>query len=124
MKDFPFVKREQANEGKKLELIDGNGKPTGYWLMVASSYSDTYKVRKGRVMRELAESVIENRHDDENQIKLTAKMVAAAITGWNVPEEFGEFNAENAEKMMLDYPQICDAVDKFSARDENYLAKK
>lgn len=123
-KDFPFVSRTQANDSKKLILRNSSGKDTGFYLMVASIHSDTAKIQKSRVQREIAESVVNNKHSDAEQIRLISKLVASTITGWKLPEEFGEYSKENAEKFLHEYPEICDAVDVFSTRDANYLEKK
>lgn len=119
---IPFVKREDANTARKLPLFsDGDSK---YHLMIVSTHSDQFKMRKNAVLREAALSATDGKLDDKRTIELTAKLAASTITDWLMPEEFGEYSKESAEKLLLDYPQICDAVDAFSSKDGNYLEKK
>jgi hypothetical protein len=60
----------------------------------------------------------------EKHNELVSSLCAAAVTDWKVPEEFGEFNLENVEKLLYEYPQIANQVDLLSSNDSRFLAKK
>jgi len=119
---IPFIKREQANASKKLSLFSDDGKD--YYLMVLSAHSDAYKINYSVCMREAAQTVKDGVLTQDKQTELTAKLVSAALDGWFMPEDFGEFSKEKAEQLLLDYPQIRDAVDTFANDDKRYLEKK
>jgi len=117
-----FIKRTEANNAEKLELFSDNGEV--YYLMVSSVYSDQYVVKKTDVFRQAAQSANDGKYTDSIQLDMRAKMASGAISGWHLPEEFGEYSPANAEKLMLDYPQILEAVDVFSSKNENFIKKK
>jgi hypothetical protein len=119
---IPFVSRTQANAGKVLPLYSKDGKD--YSLTIISVHSDAFKLRRAAILREAAQEANDGRLDGQQQINLTAKLAASTVTGWNLPDEFGEYTPEGAEKLLFDYPQICEAVDLFSSNDANFLEKK
>lgn len=119
---IPFLKRDQANTPKKLALFSEEKKQ--YFINVLSAHSDAYKLNYGVCMREAAEAMKDGKLDQDKQTELTARLVSAAVHSWEMPEEFGECNRESAFKLLLDYPQIRDAVDTFANDDKRYIEKK
>lgn len=119
---IPFVSRTEANESKTLPLYSESGKD--YSLQVVSVCSDVFKLRRAAILREAAQTAGEGKLDGADQIRLTSKLAASTVTGWDLHDDFGEYTPEGAEKLLYDYPQICEAVDLFSSKDANFLAKK
>jgi len=117
-----FLKRKDANTPQKLIIDSDDGQE--FFLMVVSSYADVYKAGKQRVMREAAETMTASDFVDENQFKLVAKILATTVTSWSMPEEFGECTPENVEALLLEYPQICEAVDEFFSDNGKFIEKK
>jgi hypothetical protein len=116
-----FITAEQANTSVKLPLYSEDGKD--YYLMILSVYSNEFKLRKNQVLREAAKLSNDGAYDDQAQIDLTAKLAASTVSGWYLPIDEEEYSSLAAENLMKKYPQICDAVDSFSANNENYLKK-
>jgi len=117
-----FIKRSEANSQQKLSLFSEDGKD--YFLLICSAYSDQYKIKKAEVFRLAAQSATDGKYTPEVQLEMTAKMAAGSICGWFLPEEFGDYSPAGAEKLLLEYPQILEAVDVFSSKNENFIQKK
>lgn len=119
---IPFLKREKANEEKRMPLWSDDGQD--YYLTVVSNLSDKHRMNKSLVFQEAAQNVGEGKLDDSKKAELTAKLCACSVTGWELPEEFGEFTQEKAGKFLFDYPQICDTVDRFCSALASNAEKK
>ena len=120
-----YVKKSDASKSKKM-ILDSTNKEECF-LMIVSAHSEEYRLNRSKVLRRVAES--EEGFTDKNQAMITAEMISGAVVGWKLPkdahEEFGEdCTPENVAKLLLQYPQIADAVDVFSSKDSQFIEKK
>ena len=112
-----YLKRAQCNSARKL-LLDSDDKEE-HFLMVTSLHSDAFADTKHKIYSELAET--DQKFDKD---KTHARLMAALVVDWCVPEEFGECTPENVEKLLYEYPQIADGVDTFATNTKNFVEKK
>lgn len=119
MKDL--ITSEQANTAQRLKIAS-DGKEE-YYLLVLSVYSNEYRFRKHKFNQDAAKLFNDGKFNAQSSSEELAKFLSNTITGWHLPQEEGEYSKENAVKLLLKYPQICDAVDVFSTNNENFLKK-
>ena len=82
-----YLKRDDANTSKKLPL-DSTEKEE-YYLMVSSIHSDEYRLNKSKIYQAAATpgtDIHKTKHEE-----IACKIIAAAITDWNVPKEYKEY---------------------------------
>jgi hypothetical protein len=116
-----FITATQANQAQKLSLYSEDGKE--FYLMILSAYSNEFKLRKNAILREAAKAATEGKYSDQLQVDLMAKLAASTIVDWNLSEEEGAYSKESAERLLMTYPEIFEAVDAFGSKNDNFIKK-
>ena len=122
-----LLRRSEANNPVHFSLgQDATGKE--YFLLLVSNYSDNFRQAKADLARSAALSASEGKWTSAMQVEATCKLCASVVVGWELPpdmaDEFGAYSPEKAEALLLEYPQLQNAVDNFSSEAANFVAKK
>lgn len=105
-----FFTRDKANEGKKLSLLMPDGSKSGEWIKIRSLDSDAYQkaiLKRQRLALKLADLDDEDALDDLSQ-KAGIDVLVSLVADWSFEEPCSE---ENVRKLLLNAPQIKDAID-------------
>jgi hypothetical protein len=101
---MPYFDKNRAT--KKVELVDADGKPNGYWVLLRH-----LTVAEGRELGIQAEK------SPEDQKKAGEAGILKAILDWNIDETDGQkapIDADHVEKLFQnDYLQLAEAYAEF-----------
>lgn len=110
-----FIK-DQANEGKRIDLYTIDGEKTEDYLVLCSVHSDLFVNAKEQYMKEVAAHAA---GDGEKPTPL--KVVASAIKEWSFDEEL---TPESALTFLQNAPHIAEKIDKLISDVTFFYAKK
>lgn len=118
-----FFTRKIANDGIKVPLSLPNGGETEHFFIVRGMDSDAFREADAESRRV---AIIAAGLDDESERKAMladAKLdlVISLIADWSFDQEC---NYENKRTLLIEAPQLRDAVDKIAARRSLFFGKK
>ena len=118
-----FFTRSAANEGVKLPLYLPNGEVTKHHLTVLGIDSDIFRTAEAQAKRTaIGIAQLESKEEREAKIEETERrLVSVLIADWSFDKPC---TLENVMVFLLEAPQISDAVNKFAAQRERFMAKK
>ena len=120
MKIADFATRGPANKGIKLPLVSPGGGATDYWIEILGIDSDQFREAEHNLLASLAKDIDETAGFAELESK-KAELLSSLITGWNLKEKFTK---ENVEKLLIEAPQIAEAINKAAADRALFFERK
>ena len=118
-----FFTRASANEGVKLPLYLPNGTVTEHFFVVRGVDSDEFRVAESKAKRgaiNIAQLDTEAERIDAIQ-QSERECIASLIASWSFDNPC---TRPNVMAFLKEAPQIADAVNRFAARREGFMAKK
>jgi hypothetical protein len=106
-----FFTRDKANEGKKLSLVLPDGKPSDEWIVIRSLDSDAYQkasLKRQRLALKTAESDLTDEELDALSMQAGLDVLVSLVADWSFDDPCNE---ENVRKLLINAPQIKDAID-------------
>lgn len=118
-----FFTRKVANEGIKVPLSLPNGAETAHFFVVRGVDSDAFRDADAASRRV---AVLAAGLEDEAERKALLDdsrldLVIALIADWSFDQEC---NYENKRRLLIEAPQLRDAVDRIAAKRSLFFGKK
>lgn len=110
-----FFTRQKANEGTKVPLFLPTGEPSEHFLIVRSIYSDAFRDAERKAIRGVPDvAMIEDEDEKQKAFKdLELDTIVSLVCGWSFEQEL---NDETVRKLLVEAPQIADAVDQVAKK--------
>lgn len=116
-----FKTKPLHSKAQKLPLYTPEGQETEHFLEVFGSDSDEARNAKEESYRQAASLMRDSKYNSEQEKQIKLEWIASLVAGWSFKKDF---TRENVLNFLDDSPYIADAVDVFSAKHENFVAKK
>lgn len=116
-----FFTAGPANAGVRVPLFKPDGTPSDQWLHVHGVDSDAFRnaeLAKLRKLRELGSKKLSQVEQDNEVRNITRELLASLVSAWSFPEPC---TFDNVVNFFRQAPQIEDAVDRFSAKRDNFF---
>lgn len=107
-----FFIKEQAEEGKRVDLHLPTGEQTDDYLIIRSAYSDAFVEAKNQAYRDALAN--------DNEVD-TNRVLASLIKEWSFDEEL---TLDSATQFLTNAPQVAEQLNKLSADAEFFYSKK
>ena len=115
-----FFTKEANSTPQKLPLKLKSGKATDDYIMVIGTESDAFRIAQSKVLREGALKASTSEYNDELHKALDLELIASLIDSWSFDEEC---TLENKIMFLDNAPYIRDAINAFSANQDNFTKK-
>ncbi len=115
-----FFTKEANSTPQKLPLKLKTGEPTEHYLMLVGVESDVFRIAQSKALREGAIRATAGEYDDKTAKDLDLNLVASLIDSWSFEQDCTQ---ENKVKFLDNAPYVRDAVNSFSAEQDNFLKK-
>ena len=118
-----FFTRSNANEGVGLPLYLPNGELSKHKITVLGVDSDKFRAVESQAKRKaITIAQLETEEERAEAIQLTEReCIAALIADWTFDKPRTH---ENIMRFLKEAPQIADAINRFAAQREGFMAKK
>jgi hypothetical protein len=118
-----FFTRKIANDGIKVPLSLPSGEETEHYFIVRGVDSDAFRNADARARRmALVISEIEDKQEKEKMIQEShLDIIVSLIAGWSFEEEC---TPDNVRKLLIEAPQLADAVDKIAAKRSLFFGER
>ena len=115
-----FFTKEANSTPQKLPLKLKSGEATEHYIMLIGTESDAFRLAQSKALREGAIKATAGEYDDKTAKELDLNLVASLIDSWSFDEECTQ---ENKVNFLDNAPYIRDAINSFSAEQDNFLKK-
>lgn len=112
-----FFIKDQAEEGRKIDLQLPDGSSSGEWIIIKSIHCSAFVQAQEKLMRQ----VLEMRSNGDNSEINQNELIAVLIKDWSFDEELTD---ESAFEFLENAPQITRQINKLAADSEFMYEKK
>lgn len=114
-----------SEEGKWVDILDGDGNKTGIRIKVKGVDSKEFKAQSTAIRKYVQKQKEKGANEDPDVMDEKSYIMLASVTlDWEEIEEDGEelvFSLENAKYLYSSYPVIANQVASFVMSRSNFL---